>query len=55
MTLKYNHGHWNWYEWVKLNEYYHHAKLDIYHNPSVWENHNIQVFATYRHSASWQA
>ena len=27
MTLKYNQGHWNWYEWAKLSEYYHHENL----------------------------
>ena len=31
MTLKCNQGHWKLYEWVKLNEYYHHAKFDIYY------------------------
>ena len=31
VTLKYNRGRWQWYEWVKLNEYYHRAKFDIYH------------------------
>ena len=51
MTLK-NQGHWKWYEWVKLNMYYHHAKFDIYHIYSVLENHNIKVIATYVHSAS---
>ena len=47
VTLKYNQGHWKWYAWVKLNEYYHHAKFDIYHVYSVWENRNIKVFDTY--------
>ena len=31
MTLKYHPDHWKQYEWVKLKEYYHHEKLDIYH------------------------
>ena len=48
MTLKYKQGHWKWYEWVKFDEYYHHAKFDIYHIYSVLENHNIKVFATYQ-------
>ena len=53
MTLKYNAGHRQWYKSrVKLYEYYHHAKCDIYH--SVWENYTIQAFATYRHSAGQQ-
>ena len=30
MTLKYSQGDWKWYEWVKVSEYYHHAKFDIY-------------------------
>ena len=30
-TLKYNQGHWKWYEWEKLNKYYCHAKFDIYY------------------------
>ena len=29
MTLKSSQGHWKWYEWVKLNEYYHHAKFEL--------------------------
>ena len=41
VTLKYNQGHWQWYEWVKLNEYYHHALLDIYHIYRVQENCNL--------------
>ena len=52
VTLKYNQGHCKWYELVKLNEYYHRAKFDIYHIYSVQENCNIKVFATYRHLAS---
>ena len=31
VTLKYGPGHWKWYEQVKLNEQYHHAKFDIHH------------------------
>ena len=30
--------HWKWYEWAKLNEYYHHAMFDSYHIYSVWKN-----------------
>ena len=44
-TLKYGQGHWNWYEYLKLNEYCVHAEFDIYHICDVWENHNIQAFA----------
>ena len=51
MTLKYNQGHGKWYEWVKLNNYYHHAKFDLHHTYSVQENHNVKVFATYGHLA----
>ena len=47
MTLKYNQGHWKWYEWVQLNEFYHDADFDIYHIYSVQENHNVKVFAIY--------
>ena len=32
------------YEWVKLNEQYHHARFDIYHIYSVTENHNVKSF-----------
>ena len=42
MTLKYNQGHWKWYVWVKLSEYYHHAKFDICHIYGDWENRNIK-------------
>ena len=45
-------GHWKWYEWVKLNENYHYAKLDLHCIYSVRENHNVKVFATHRQSAS---
>ena len=51
MTLKYNQGHWKWYKWIKLNEYYHHAEFEIYHIYGVEENHNIEILATYRHLA----
>ena len=51
MTLEYNLGHRKLYEWVKLNEYYHHAKFDIFHIYSVRENCNIKVFDTYTHLA----
>ena len=47
VTLKYNQGHWKWCEWVKLDEFYHHAKIDINHIYSVQKNCNIKVFATY--------
>ena len=52
MTLKYNQGHWKWYESVKLNDYYHHAKFDIYHMYSVRENCNVKLFAKYGQSAA---
>ena len=55
MTLKYSQGQGKWYVEVKLNEYYHHQKFDIYHILSVQENHNIKVFATYGQWASWPA
>ena len=51
VTLKYNQGHRKWYEWVTLNEYYHHAKLDMYRIYSVRENRTVKVFATYGHTA----
>ena len=41
------------YERVKLNEYYHHEKFDIYHIYGIWENRNFKVFGTYEHSAYW--
>ena len=50
-TLKYNQGQWKWYEWVKLNEYYHYAKFVLYHIYSVRENRNINIFATHGYSA----
>ena len=53
--MKHNQGHWKWYEWVKMNNYYYHAKFDIYHIYSVRENQNFKVFATYGHSTSWPA
>ena len=34
VTLKYGHGHWNWYAEVKLNEWYHQAKFR--HLPLLW-------------------
>ena len=43
MTVKYNQGQWKWYEWIKLNDSYNHAKFDIYHIYSVWENSNAKV------------
>ena len=51
VSVKYNQGHWKWYEWIKLNEYYHQAKFDIYHIYGVWDNQNVKVFATYGRSA----
>ena len=45
MTLKHSQGHWKWYEWAKLNEYYPHAKFGTDHIYGVWENRNIKVFA----------
>ena len=45
VTLKYGHGHWKWYEQVKLNKQCHHAKFDIYYIYRVQENCNIKVFA----------
>ena len=44
VTLKYDKGHWKWYEQVKLNKKCHHAKFDIYHIYGVWINPNIKVF-----------
>ena len=41
MTLKYGH--------VKLNEYDHHAKFEIYHIYGVWENSMVKVFDKPRH------
>ena len=52
VTLKYKQGHWKWYEWVQLREYYYHTKFDIYHIYSVWVNRNINIFATYGQLAS---
>ena len=51
MTLTSNQGHRKWYEWVKLNEYYHRTKFDIYHICSVREDRRVQVFVTYRLAA----
>ena len=28
VTMKYSQGHWKWYDWIKLNEFYHHEKFD---------------------------
>ena len=53
VTLKYNQGHWKWYEWIKLSKYYHHAKFDSYYVYSVRENRNVKVFATYGHLVGW--
>ena len=43
VTLKYGQGHWKWYEQVKLNEEYHHAKFDIYQVYGIWINPNVKV------------
>ena len=51
MTLKCNQGHWKWYEWVQLNEHYHHTKFDIYLIYTVQENRNVKVSTIYRLSA----
>ena len=51
MTLKYNQGHWNWYERVKLSDYYQHVQFYIYYIYGVRENLNVEVFATYGHWA----
>ena len=51
LTLKYNHGNWKWYDWVKLNEYRHPAYFDVYDFYSVRENRNVKVFVTYGRSA----
>ena len=47
MTLKYGQGHWEWYEQVKPDEWYHNAKFDIYHIYVAWTNPNVKSF--------WQA
>ena len=49
--FRYNQGHWELYERVKLNKYHQHTKFEICLIYSVWENHNNEVFAKYRHSA----
>ena len=49
MTLKYGQSYWKWYEQVKLNEKYHHAKFHIYDIYDVWENPNFKVFDKPRH------
>ena len=50
MNLKYNQGHWKWYEWVKLNEYYL-ANIDV-HPIIASEKMTMLNFGTYRHLAS---
>ena len=55
IKMKYNQGHWKRCEWIKLNEYNHRAKFDIYHIYSVPKNCSIKVFATYWHSDGWMA
>ena len=40
------------YEWVKLKEYYHHAKFDISHIFGARESRNIKAFATHRPRAA---
>ena len=51
VTLKYNPGHWKWYEWVKLNDRKTIMQsltfiIIIY---SLRKNHNIKVFDTFGH------
>ena len=43
-----------WYEWVKLNKYYHHAKFDICHVYSVRENRTVIFFFNIR-TIGWPA
>ena len=31
VTLKFIHGHWKWYKWIKLDKQFHNAKFDTYH------------------------
>ena len=45
VTLMYDQDHQKRYEQVKLNEYYHHAKLHIYHIYCIWENRSIKASA----------
>ena len=47
VTLKHDQSHWKSYEWIKFNEYYHHAKFDICHVQIVRENRNVKAFDTY--------
>ena len=42
------------YEWIKLSEYYHQAKFDIYHVYSVHENCKVKAFVTCGQLDSWQ-
>ena len=46
MTLKCGFDHWKWYEQAELNEWYHHAKFNIYLIHGVQENRNDKVFST---------
>ena len=46
MTFKYDQGHWKWHEQVKLNEYYHRAKFNIYRIHSIRVHHEDDAFAT---------
>ena len=47
--MKYSQGHLKWYQQVKLNEYYHNAKFDIYHTCGVTVNPSVKVFNKPRH------
>ena len=42
--MKYSQGHWKWYDWIKLNEFYHHEKFDTDRIYSVQESRNSKVF-----------
>ena len=42
VTLTYDQDHWKWYEQVKFNEQYHHAKFDIYYIHGVRVNPNVR-------------
>ena len=47
VTLKYKHGNWKWNEWVKLNKYYHQAKLYL--------SKNIKMLKVLPHTDTWLA
>ena len=44
MILKCNQGHWKWYELVKLNKNYQHARFGIYQIYNVREKSQLQSF-----------